>query len=384
MIPKELYEEIKKGDCVIFAGAGISTESGIYGKPTFYEEIRSQFEEEVPNLSFPALMQKYCDDFDNGGKNSLIRKIIQRIESFSGDGEIYNVSSWFHRDISTIPTIKKIVTTNWDNFFERELNILVPMVEDKDIPFWNEEKRQILKIHGSITRPETIVATTKDYEETINTQSKKPIFTKLKDLMATKTFLFVGYSLRDKNIQLIYDSVLKKLGSFSRTAYIINPTKDEEVIEIWKKRNIKIIPENSIVFLRELKEKLAKDEVIFDEKYINVFYKKYISLINFHSKTSQTEDILSTMYQDGLIHELQAIFNDYRYGLKTVTEKRRDTRAYMKNKEGCLSKKNPIDYAYWTGRAEALKSFLAKKPKDMNFSFPDSELSILDQKMTNK
>lgn len=65
------------------------------------------------------------------------------------------------------PFFRIIVTTNWDPFFERGLNVLVPMVEDRDIPFWDDKKRQILKIHGCVTRPYTMVITQNDYKDLI-------------------------------------------------------------------------------------------------------------------------------------------------------------------------------------------------------------------------
>lgn len=384
MIPKDLYNEIKTGNCVIFAGAGISTEGGMYGKPTFYEEIMSEFEEKEIEIPFPALMQKYCDEFDNGGKNSLIRKIIQRLEDFSRNDEIYRSSSRFHRDIAKIPSVKTIVTTNWDNFFERELNILVPMIDNKDIPFWDDNKKQILKIHGSVTRPETIVATSNDYEETIEVKSKELIFTKLKDLMATKTFIFVGYSLRDDNIRLIYDSILKKLGLFARRAYIVNPTKNEEVIKIWEERNMKIISEGSISFMEELKEKLTEDDIIFGERVISDLSKRHDFLLKAHMETSQTEDLLSTMYQDGLLHEIEIIFNDYNCGLKKIDEKKKDVEKYSKYKKKSLSEKNAIDYAYWTGRLEVLIAMLEKNPKGIKPKFPNNELVIIGEEIGPK
>jgi hypothetical protein len=86
MIPSELYDEIKRENCVIFAGAGISTEGNpTYGKPSFYDTIKEECEypASMKDLSFPDLMQYYCNKKDGGKKNLLIRNIIERIGSSS-------------------------------------------------------------------------------------------------------------------------------------------------------------------------------------------------------------------------------------------------------------------------------------------------------------
>jgi len=187
-IPEELIEEIISYNCVLFAGSGITTEQ--YYTTNFLERIKEKckYPKSEKNQSFPEVMQYYCEKLDGSRKNRLIREIIEWIELFSAEGEPNRHATDFFREISRIPFLRTFITTNWDPFCERILNVLVPMVEDKDIPFWDENKRQILKIHGCVTRPHTIVATTDDYDKCVKDRSGGAIFTKLRDLMATKTF----------------------------------------------------------------------------------------------------------------------------------------------------------------------------------------------------
>ena len=139
MIPTTLYEDLINDDCVIFAGAGISTEGGVYSTPNFYEIIKAKCnypkQKEAP--SFPDLMQYFCDKIDGGQRNRLIKEIISRIEIFNYPGEINRTGTYFHKLLAEIPYFKRIVTTNWDTFFENCLNVLVPIVKDRDIAFWD-------------------------------------------------------------------------------------------------------------------------------------------------------------------------------------------------------------------------------------------------------
>ena len=61
----ELAAAVATRRCVLFAGAGISTEGGIYGTPTFYSSLKKECDiKKKEEPSFPELMQIYCDKFD--------------------------------------------------------------------------------------------------------------------------------------------------------------------------------------------------------------------------------------------------------------------------------------------------------------------------------
>src|SRR5205823_8181282 len=119
------------------------TESGPHSKPTLYETIHQACclsGNEMP--LFPDLMQYYCVNVDGGHRNRLTRLIIERIERFSAPGEINRFATIFHDLLATIPFLDRFVTSNWDPFLERSLNVLLPMVENKDLAFWDDSKRQ--------------------------------------------------------------------------------------------------------------------------------------------------------------------------------------------------------------------------------------------------
>ena len=51
----------------------------------------------------------------------------------------------FGNELAEIPYFNRFVTTNWDPFLERSLDILIPTVEDRDLAFWGDRKRQGLE-----------------------------------------------------------------------------------------------------------------------------------------------------------------------------------------------------------------------------------------------
>ena len=358
LIPPTLYEDLINEECVIFSGAGISTESGPYSKPNFYETIKSKcnYPNNKETLAFPDLMQYFCEHIDGGQRNRLTKEIISRIEIFNSPGEIYNQTTMFHHLLAEIPYFKRVVTTNWDTFFETCLNILVPMVEDRDIAFWDDKKRQVLKIHGCVTRPYTIVATRDDYEACINRNLL--IFNKLRDLMASKTFIFIGYSMEDSDFQIILDEIIKALGKLRKLAYIYDPYASDKKIDFWQSKGFVVKKSNGTALLRAIREKLQKDGYLPSEDYLSFLSNERDRIIDIHSKLNQGESggLASSIYQDGILHMLTTVLSGTALGTKkevfeqNLSEAENSLQKYSK-------KGNFVEIAYWEGRYEVIKRY---------------------------
>jgi NAD-dependent SIR2 family protein deacetylase len=187
--PQHLLDAIAAGDVVVFAGAGISTENKTHSRTTFYEDICSELN--VPaGLSFPQLMDIYCSQPD--GRLKLLTKIKKRFEYFISFDDFYRAMTHFHRSIAPLYMIQDLITTNWDDFFERECSFDA-FVYDSDLAFWDAARRRVMKIHGSITNFGSIVATSDDYRRSFKRLNDGPLGAQLKSLIARKTIIYVGY-----------------------------------------------------------------------------------------------------------------------------------------------------------------------------------------------
>lgn len=327
IIPEALYDDIKAGHVVLFVGAGVTTEGGIYGSPTFYDIIKKKTNYPAKqNPAFPDLMQFFCEKVDGGQRNRLTREILSRVAEFSAPGERNNFATMIPNLVAEFSQFDRIVTTNWDPFFERSLNILVPMVEDRDLAFWDDRKKQILKIHGCVTRPYTLVATRDDYKASI--QRYPLIFNKLRDLIVTKTFIFAGYGLKDSDFRLIFDDITSRLGSLRKLAYAYDPNASDDSIAYWEKHGISVIKESGASLLGELTKRLEKDGLKTARKFILFLHHQETRIMKIHLKgtnLSSPGSWLSAIYQDGLLHALNQIFNFYHLGgSKNFSEEEKD------------------------------------------------------------
>jgi len=218
-IPVELVEAAKNRDLVVFAGAGISTEKPRLFPETFYEEIEAGLRDEPSGLPFPEVMQEFEDKF---GRRDLIRTMLERIDYVSTFQSLQNNTTAFHAEIATISQLDAVFTTNWDDFFER-FSGARPFVLDEDFAFFDMPGRRVLKLHGSISNLSSIVATTSDYERREQDLAQSMMGAKLREYLATKVIVFVGYSLTDSDFGSIYRSVIERMGKFRRHAYIVTP-----------------------------------------------------------------------------------------------------------------------------------------------------------------
>lgn len=359
VLPQALYEEVVEGNCVMFVGAGVTTEgSGSRSRRTFYELIKERLKNHrSPGaLPFPDLMQYFCDHVDGGQRNRLIAEAIKRIEAFSVPGEMQNEASAFSRMLAKIPYFNRIVTTNWDPFLERSLGVLVPMVEDRDIPFWDDNKRQVLKIHGCITRPYTLVATREDYEICI--EHSPLVFNKLRDLMATKTVIFAGYGMQDSDFQLILEEIVRALGRFRKLAYCVDPNATNEKPLSTKTTGIQVMKTRGVDFLSRLLKRLEDEDLVPSPRFLRFLNREWGRILKLHFELNQNENgaVASAMYQDGLFHALGDVLTQASLGTKSE-----DYQRYLGERERDLGqmirKRDIVEIAYVSGWCEIYRRF---------------------------
>lgn len=308
-----LLKRIAEGNVTIFAGAGISTENPDYSKHTFYNEIRSLLNA-AGGTSFPALMDALCARPD--GRIDMIQRIKSRFSYFSSFADFYRPMTRFHRAVRPLYMIKDIVTTNWDDFFERETG-LEPFVYDEDMAFIDSSPRRLIKIHGSITNVGSIVATTDDYDRSFERLESGPMGAYLKTIMSTKTIIYTGYSLTDANYLRLLANISKMMGRMARQSYFLAPHINKEHLAALP---IVLTPieTDGAFFFEVLREHFRKNPhlgvEITSDSAMQACDELLEEVIELHQETStlfaerrNPALFLALSYQDGLIHALQRI-----------------------------------------------------------------------------
>lgn len=120
------------------------------------------------------------------------------------------ISTRYDKEIELLKTsvIDGIITTNWDNFLDDNFNEFNVYIGQQELLFSEAISiGEIYKIHGCISRPETLILTEEDY---LDFNSKNAyLAAKLLTIFVEHPIIFIGYSLSDNNIQQIIDSIVK-------------------------------------------------------------------------------------------------------------------------------------------------------------------------------
>jgi hypothetical protein len=305
-MPAHLLEAAEAGRLVVFAGAGISTENSNVFPESLLDDVRLDLGKGGQRLGFAEAMSAYCDRPD--GRALLLGRIRRRFEYVEGHPELYATATAFHRELATIWQVKDIITTNWDLFFERECGA-VPFISDRDLAFWSQADRRVLKLHGSVHSLGDIVVTAEDYRHCFRRLTSGLLGSHLKTLLADRTIVFIGYSLRDSDLRRILASLGKQLGELRPTYYLVSPEVTEQSDS--RLARLQHIKTDGAFFLRSLKHELQKFEhSLSDARFARLPLLRrrvadaHVKLFDRRPIARHPETVYCAAYQDGLMHAI--------------------------------------------------------------------------------
>ncbi len=134
-----------------------------------------------------------------------------------------------HSKLTLLP-IKHIFTTNYDELIETAYHIAGKQIcvssSSRDFMDHRAMKNiiHLIKLHGTIAHPDTIVLTRSDYAKSRHERSE--MFRFLVDQFEYATFLFVGFSLLDPNFNILFDEAHYARDDKNPVSYIVQAQED--------------------------------------------------------------------------------------------------------------------------------------------------------------
>ncbi len=306
-IGKELAEE----NVAVFAGAGMSAGSGFVNWAELLRPIADELGLDVEReTDLVALAQYHCND-NEANRSQLNQRLI---EEFSRKAE----ETENHRILARLP-IRTYWTTNYDRVIELALDKagkIADVKHTKDHLATTKPKRDavVYKMHGDVEHPSHAVLTKDDYEK--YHVKMEQYLANLKGDLISKTFIFIGFSFTDPNLDYILSRV--------RVAYEKNQRRHYCFIKnVEKQKN-----EEDVDFEYRVRkqEYFVKDLTRFNIKTILVDdFREITDLLKRLEKKfkSKTVFISGAAHEYGNIGEQQALKFVYELSKKFVSKNMR-------------------------------------------------------------
>lgn len=204
---------VHEGYAAIFAGAGTSVGAGFVDWKTlvkpFAEEIELDIDKEVDLVK---VTQYYHNSKRSRG--TINQEIINAFSSQENVTDTLKI-------LTRLP-ISTYWTTNYDKLIEEGLKINnrkadVKINEENLANNIYDRDAVVYKMHGDVSFPNTAVITKDDYE--LYNETHSLFTTALKGDLISKTFLFVGFSFEDPNLDDILAKIRILLGENTREHY---------------------------------------------------------------------------------------------------------------------------------------------------------------------
>ncbi len=216
---ERLVASVARGDCVIFAGSGLSAGSGLPGWAGLIEELADQLgvdpAERRGDLEYLLDLAQW---YRNAGTSPSIEERIRRAFTVDASGARPTVAQYL---LASLPA-RYFVTTNYDDLLETALGGLrrhaLPVVAEHDVAkTGSPDGCYVVKFHGCAVAPSDIVLSRDDYDGFFRARPAMALL--LEGLLLNQSFLFVGYGLRDPDFRQIWSRIGAMLEGAKRPAF---------------------------------------------------------------------------------------------------------------------------------------------------------------------
>jgi hypothetical protein len=249
-IPNGLIDAVKQRQAVLFAGAGISYASVKVGGLELRNLVGEEIKKDFPSYDYSSRsFEDVCDEYEVLNDRTRLVGLLASL--------IPQNAPALSSHLSAVNIFRFIITTNWDQLFESAANQANHryhiLTEEADAAMFNYDNHNLLKIHGSIDRPRSLVCTTEDYEGFADTHAQ--LLNHVANLIDNYTVLFIGYGMRDEHLRRLFYQIRQKRGNFQRRNYIVG-FYDDVRTRLLEDRTMTVIQEDAVEFLKELEKRI--------------------------------------------------------------------------------------------------------------------------------
>jgi hypothetical protein len=206
---------LNEGNAALFIGAGLSRPAGFVDWSELLRDVAAELGLDVDReTDLIAVAQYHVNDVQS--RTRLDQAIV---DAFTEDA----TPSEAHRIIARLP-VRTIWTTNYDTLIEDAFDGAGKRLDVKraqsDISITVPRRDAVLyKMHGDVHDPANAILTKDDYET--YSERRKAFVTSLGADLLNKTFLFLGFSFTDPNIEYVLARIRGLMGDHQRVHFCL-------------------------------------------------------------------------------------------------------------------------------------------------------------------
>lgn len=212
----EYGEAIDRGTAAIFSGAGLSMPSGFVDWKTLLRKVADQLGLDIDVEDDLVAVAQYHLNANNQDRSGLNQLLVAEFSKTAAPSPSQHA-------IARLP-IRTYWTTNYESLLEDALkaNGRKPDVKSKtsrlttSVP---DADGVVYKMHGSLDDPNEMVITREDYGR--YARDHAPLLAVLQSDLLTKSFLFLGFSFTDPNLEFVLAQIRAWVGSSPRKHFAV-------------------------------------------------------------------------------------------------------------------------------------------------------------------
>jgi NAD-dependent SIR2 family protein deacetylase len=212
----DFLKEIEEDNAAIFAGAGLSVASGHVDWKSLLKEFAEELDLDIQQEDDLVLLAQFHLNKNANNRHALSQKIANEFHH----GKIPNIN---HEILARLP-ISTYWTTNYDRLIEKSLTNAGKIV---DVKYKTNHLAQTIhgrdvilyKMHGDVEHSDEAIISKDQYEKYHQTHGA--FVNTLSGDLVSKTFLFIGFSFTDPNLDYILSRVRVTFQNHQRKHYCI-------------------------------------------------------------------------------------------------------------------------------------------------------------------
>lgn len=245
---REFTKELHSRNAAAFIGAGFSMSAGYLNWQELLKGVVTDLGLDPKKEQDLVSVAQYSVNKAGGNRSGLTRTILQNTG-------IAKMPTNGHRILASLP-IHTFWTTNYDKLIETSLEDAKKVPDVKHTPDQLSTTRPdrdviVYKMHGDVGDPTSAVICKDDYERYPFKMGQ--FASMLKGDLIEKTFLFIGFSFTDPNIDFILSRVRAVLDENQREHYCIQKKIARNTGETMKDFHYRQLKQD--YFIRDLKRK---------------------------------------------------------------------------------------------------------------------------------